>query len=134
MTVIVCVDERLGRTFLGKRQSRDALLCEDVLSLVGSSRLFLSPYSAPLFEGAAVSISENYLAEATRGDFCFCEREALSPYLGKISRLVLYRWNRLYPSDTVLDVLPEACGMTRVSSHEFVGKSHETITREVFET
>ena len=132
MTVIVCVDEKRGRTFLGKRQSRDALLCEDVLALSGGARLVLSPYSAPLFEGACVTVSENALSKAEKTDFCFSETEPLSPHKEKISRLVVYHWNRLYPADTFLDVTPEELGMTLVSREEFVGNSHETITREVY--
>ncbi len=133
MTVIVCVDETFGRTFLGKRQSRDAVLCADVLETAKGARLFLSPYSAPLFEGADLEVREDCLSEAAPGDFCFCEREALSPYWKKISRLILYRWNRRYPADAFLDLIPEERGMTLVSSAEFVGKSHEKISKEVYE-
>ena len=40
MILIACVDDSMGMTFNHRRQSRDAVLCRDLLSLVqGSDRL-----------------------------------------------------------------------------------------------
>ena len=50
MTLIFCVDERGGIEFNGRRQSRDAAVCEDIISSLGG-KIEMSEYSAPLFAG-----------------------------------------------------------------------------------
>ena len=46
-------------------------------------------------------------------------------------KIVLYRWNRRYPADRYFPVnLNE---WTLISSEEFAGKSHEKVTKEVWE-
>lgn len=132
MTVFVCVDEQLGRAFLQKRQSRDALVVRDVLE-ASRGQLLIHPYSAPLFEAGAAEVREDFLDAAGEEDFCFSERECLLPFEEKIARLVLYRWNRRYPADFVLDLLPKEHGLHLARRTEFCGKSHEKITKEVYE-
>ena len=50
----------------------------------------------------------------------------------KVQRLIVYRWNRLYPSDVQfpLEYLSGKCKLE--SSFDFAGNSHERITREVY--
>lgn len=132
LTVIVTVDERGGRAFLGKRLSRDAAVCEDVLCSLDGRRLVVTPKSAPLFCGADVSVREDLFCGAAQGEVFFSEFEPLLPVGEKITTLVVYRWNRRYPSDLKLDLDPEACGLHRIGVREFVGTSHEKITREEY--
>ena len=132
LTVIVTVDERNGRAFLGKRLSRDQALCEDVLCVCDGRALTVTPKSAPLFSGARLSVREDLFDGARSGEVFFSEVEPLLPVSEKITTLVVYRWNRRYPSDLNLDLTPEACGLRLISAHEFVGKSHEKITREEY--
>lgn len=132
MTVFVCVDDRLGRTFAGKRQSRDRVLCEDVLKTASGMQLYVHPSSAELFEGAQPELSEDPLWNAGVEDACFSEFDALSPYARKIDTLILYRWGRHYPADTYLDLLPQECGFRLIEASEFEGSSHECIRREVY--
>ena len=89
MKLIVCLSEDSGMMFNRRRQSRDRVLCEDVVKTVRErgGMLYLSPYSAPLFDGMATAearVSETYLADAGENDFCFCERESLAPCLENI--------------------------------------------------
>jgi hypothetical protein len=135
MHLIVCVDERAGMSFGGRRQSRDRILCEDVLADVRQSgaRLYLSPYSAPLFEGAEqdiLCVSETYLTDAGAEDFCFCEREAIAPHAARVDAVTVYRWNRHYPSDRKLDL--DLSAYKLYTNTEFAGSSHEKITKEVY--
>lgn len=132
MKVCVCVDENGGRTFLGKRQSRDARLISDLCAYARGARLLAHPYSAPLFGAGEAVFLEDYLMCAQETDVCFCEREALLPYKEKITELVVYRWGRRYPFDTVLDFEPEEAGFVLKMRTEFEGKSHECIVREVY--
>ena len=133
MHLIVCVDDRLGMSFGGRRQSRDRVLCEDVICTVQGrgAVLCLSPYSAPLFEGSAcLRVSQTYLADAGEDDFCFCEREAIAPHAHRVSAVTVYRWNRHYPSDRKLDL--DLSAYTLRETTEFAGSSHDMITKEVY--
>lgn len=132
MKTIVCIDDKFGMLFDGKRQSRDRGLIENLLDFVGKERLFISPFSKILFDGKSVVISDNPLDQAGKGDFVFVEDLFLLPYLDKIEEIIIYKWNRTYPRDVLLDLLPERYGLTLVERLDFVGTSHKKITREVY--
>jgi len=133
MTVAVCVDNRGGTLFNGRRLSRDRLLIADLLALAGEAAVRAAPFSAALFaqSGERVRISEDFLSRAGNGDVCFVENVPLTPYMDRLDRLIVYSWNRDYPSDTRLDVRPEEYGHL-AESVDFAGSSHEKITREVY--
>lgn len=132
MKTIVCIDDKFGMTFGGKRQSRDRYLIDNLMSLVDDRRLIISPFSALLFGGRRVEIYKDPLDRAGVGDFVFIEDLALLPYLEKIEEIIIYKWNRTYPRDFLLDLIPEKCGFTLVERLDFLGSSHEKITREVY--
>ena len=52
--------------------------------------------------------------------------------LDRISELVIYNWNRRYPSDTRLDIDPAKDGFRMLTLTEFKGNAHERITKEVY--
>lgn len=137
MTLITCIDDRGGQAFHNRRLSRDRVLCARILELAGSGTLRLSPYSLPLFEslphGAALLAGEDYLERATGADFCFAEREDVTPWLDRADKLVLFRWNRAYPFDLrfPLDELDRHWGLTGTA--DFPGSSHEKMTEEWYE-
>lgn len=132
MIVIICIDEQNGMLFNKRRQSRDVVLIEDIIKTVGDKRLLIDSFSESLFaDYDNVYIAENMLEEATNGDYCFVENEDVSAYINKIEKLIIYKWNRLYPSDfkfneTLLD------SFHMESTVDFKGNSHEKITKEVY--
>lgn len=132
MTVYLCLDEKNGMLFHNRRQSRDRAVRADILRECAGSTLWMDAYSASQFEPApaAIVVAEDCLARAGIADSCFVERQVLAPWVEKIGRLVIYRWNRAYPSDTCLDVSLENWKL--FSREEFSGYSHETITKEVY--
>ena len=133
MNVIVCVDDGMGMTFNNRRQSRDVRACLDMLELSGGD-LIIAPYSEKLFrELGGYKLSLNPLDTAGGGEYVFIEDRGLSEHLHKIERLVIYHWNRAYPSDKKLDTPPTQHGFRLVDSYEFEGKSHPRITREIYE-
>lgn len=136
MTLITCIDDRGGQAFHRRRLSRDRALCARILELAGSGRLRLSPYSLPLFgplpHNLALLAGEDCLARATGDDFCFVEREDLSPWLDKADKLVLFRWNRAYPFDLRFP-MEKLENWTRTGTADFPGSSHEKITEETYE-
>lgn len=130
MTVIVCLDERNGLLFNGRRQSRDRLVIADILSTVRGRRLLAAPFSAPLFAAAELLVDNAFLSLAGAEDFCFVEDRPLMPHLDRIDVLIVYRWNRVYPADVYLDLPLETWRLTETT--EFKGHSHEKLTREVY--
>ena len=95
MKLIVCLDERNGMSFLGRRQSQDALLRRDLLAYVAGSTLSMNAYSAAQFEaGSPICITE----QPTACGYWFVENLPVEPLL-PLEELVIYRWNRHYPSD-----------------------------------
>lgn len=132
MTVIVCVDDKKGRSFQGKRQSRDLRVYQDILSLFGGKTVVCTPFSAPLFEAGTVTVRERLFDGARAGEVLFSEQEDLLAYEDRISCMVLYHWNRHYPSDVTLDLDPRERAFFLESTEDFTGSSHDKITREVY--
>ncbi len=133
MTVIVCVDDKGGMMFGGRRQSRDRYLIADVVKGLDGA-LYIAEYSRLLFadSGVAFNADDDLLDNAGQGDICFVEDRELLPYLSKIERLIIYRWNRSYPRDLLLDIEPNKCGFALEHTEELAGYSHEKITKEIY--
>ena len=117
MILISCIDDRGGLLFHGRRLSRDRVLCQDVLRTCAGSPLWMAPGSRSLFsslrDGLSSSIltSEDFLAQAAPGEFCFLEDR---------------------PADLFLDLDPAALGWSLLGREEFPGSSHKKITKEVY--
>ena len=121
--------------FNKRRQSRDSVLIEDLLSLVGKGTLHITDFSQKLFDGstARIKVSNNPMAEAKESDYVFIENLPIGGYIDSTKKMVVYHWNRSYPADLYLDTPPMENGFLLKSSYEFVGSSHEKITREIWE-
>ncbi len=134
MKLILCLDDTSGMMFNHRRQSRDRVLIADLVTHVGNATLWISPYSAPLFPANAqnITVAENPCAVAKDGDFVFVEDTALSPYWDKVSELILYRWNRLYPSDVKFH--EDMAAFHLAATDSFAGSSHNEITKEIWKT
>ena len=135
MTVILCIDDRGGMLFGGRRQSRDALLFKDIAKTVGDGLLYISDFSESLLaETELCAVSVPYpLDSAGKGDFVFNECFRIGGHLEDIERLVIYKWNKKYPYDFALDIDPLAAGFSLRESYDFVGRSHDKITKEIYE-
>ena len=133
MNVIVCVDDSLGMLFNNRRQSRDSVLIDRVIEMCDKSRLWIGEFSRSLFstfDCPIMIINANFLNEAVAGDYCFVENVHLTPFIDKIEKLIVFKWNRSYPSDFCLDI--DLSKWSLVSSNDFKGSSHEEITMEVY--
>lgn len=128
MIAALCIDDKNGMSFFGKRQSRDKLLIKDFMSLCGG-KARIAPYSALIFNGYDVISDINFLDNAGKGEYVFVENRNLEPYYEKIEKLIIYKWNRHYPSDRKFR-MPE--GFILSESVDFEGSSHEKITREIY--
>lgn len=132
MIVAVCIDDKGGMLFNNRRQSRDRVLIEDLLALSGEKKIYISHFSKELFSeyGERVTEDENFLETAGKEDICFVENIDLSAYSDRIDKIILYHWNRHYPSSMKLTLDISEYRMTE--SVEFQGSSHEKITREEY--
>jgi len=129
--VAVCVDDRMGMLFHNRRQSRDKLVCADLLHMAAGGRLCVTPYTAKLFDPAVpLCVHETPAECAETADVCFLEDPALLPPPDVIDTLLCYRWNRAYPFDAVFPLSLE--GWVLTETLEFPGSSHERITKEVY--
>lgn len=132
MHIIICVDNNFGMAFAGRRQSRDRLLLEQMLKTVGDNRLFITSYSAKLFEilPENIKVTDN-LNDIPDNAYFFVEQSIPQQILAEIQNVVLYRWNKVYPSDVKF---PEDIISNKklVSAIEFIGNSHDAITEEIY--
>ena len=131
ITVAVTVDERMGIAFNKRRQSRDRILINDLAdTIVG--KIYVSEYSLPLFEEYKdrIVVADDPLRECPDGGCCFTEKTKIGEHLDDVETFIVYRWNRHYPSDVKLDV--DFSGYKMVDCTEFVGSSHEKITKETY--
>ena len=131
MRFIFCLDDKNGMMFNSRRQSQDRILRERILDMTKGARLFMSEYSAKQFEANDnIIVSNNYLKEATENDFCFIEDGEFS--IDSASEIIIYRWNRHYPSDRKFDIDLNTKDFKLYHSEDFVGSSHEKITEEKY--
>ena len=134
MKLIVCVDDRMGVMFNKRRQSKDAKVREDILSMLEEGKkLFVSPYTAKQFleeEQEKLYVSETFLLEATEDDICFIEDSDVSDMGDMIESIILYRWNRHYPSDKYFTL--DLSNYELISSLDFVGNSHPEMLKEEY--
>ncbi len=132
MKLIVCLSDDGGMMFNHRRQSRDRVLTANVINHVGNTPLWVSPYSAPLFgeECPSLRVAQNPVAAAGENDYCFVEDTPLPQSLDGTNELLIYRWNRLYHSDVFFTCDTSAFSLT--GTDEFVGSSHDNITKEIW--
>ncbi len=130
ITAVVCLDNKGGMTFLGKRQSRDRVLIEELIKSTDGT-VYISDFSTPLFKmhEGRYTVVENPLTDAPSGAVCFIENLAVSPVLDEIDEIILYKWNRHYPSDMKTDIPFDRFYV--VGESEFVGSSHDRISKVI---
>ena len=131
MILIACVDDDNGMMFNHRRQSQDRVLRERILKMTNGCRLWMNHYSVRQFESAPqINVDDNFLNEAVHGDYCFVEDLDVKPYENRTEKIILYKWNRRYPSDLHFGIDLSAWDL--VEMVEFPGSSHEKITEEVY--
>lgn len=134
LIIAVCIDARGGMLFNHRRQSQDRAQREDLLDFCAGRRLWIAPYSAPLFrEREDVRADEKFLDKAAEGEVCFVEDRPVAPLSDRIESMVVYDWDRAYPADVHLDLDPASSGFALKEEREFPGSSHEKIIRRVYE-
>jgi len=135
MIIISCVDDDMGMMFNHRRQSQDRVLRERVLEATKGKKLWINHYSAKQFSEnntPQINVDDNFMSEAGDGEYCFVENCDVTPYLRWVEKIILYRWNRRYPSDQTFPINLSVGGWKLVHTEEFSGSSHERITEEIY--
>lgn len=135
MILIAFVDDDGGMMFNHRRQSRDRAALQMILNMTTGAALWMNAYSAPLFtEFAApqIQVDAQFLDKAGPVDYCFVENVDISPYLPFIEKIILFHWNRAYPSDMKFSIKLDGGKWQLISTEDFPGSSHEKITLEVY--
>lgn len=132
MKLIVCLDDNLGMAFNRRRQSRDRYLVSNLTAYLDGKPLYLTPSAHQLFadSGARCVVTDEPLEAVSEDGYCLVETQDPAPYADRLTELVIYRWNRLYPSDLQFRIDLGRFQLTETL--EFVGYAHEKITREVW--
>ena len=132
MRIIICLDDNNGMMFNNRRQSRDKKVIEDISNTIRENNGFLNcgHYTQKMFE-------ENYpLAPNLVGNdelppnYHFVENKINT--LEFVTKITIYRWNRVYPADIYFEFDLEGCGFEKTLSTDFPGNSHESITKEIW--
>ncbi len=135
MRLVACIDDGYGIAFGQRRQSRDRALTRDLVALVGEGRILAREYSRALFDEAGfgnderVVLCEDPSASAKPHDTVLLEVKITDGDILAAEELVLYFWNRKYPSTAKLSRELISSHFVEVERTEFVGNSHEKLTR-----
>lgn len=135
--LIVCIalDNKNGMMFNNRRQSRDKTVIEDIAEQLCGKPIKISSYSEVLFKDTDINYTVYYgnpMPKTGQGEYCFVEEVFVKEYLLDIESFVIYRWNRIYPSDVQFDIDLLKNGYKLLSTDEFAGNSHERITKEIW--
>lgn len=107
MNIIICLDDNNGMMFNKRRQSQDRILRADLKEFIKDKDLYMNNYSYKLYkdiDNGNIKVSENFLEQCTENDFCLVEDKLLNNYINKINNIIIYKWNRIYPSDLYFDI------------------------------
>ena len=128
MNLIVCLDLNNGMYFNNRRQSRDREVIKDITFITKNNNLIMTEYSHKLFEDECenIVITDDFKGEYLENDFCFVENEDVQ--LENAKKIIVYRWDKVYPSEYCLNLE----GYHLTSTLEFKGYSHEKIVKEVY--
>ena len=129
MHLIFCLDESDGLSFCGRRLSQDREVYAHVLRLSEGHALWAAPSSAGLFPKGSVLVDPEFLKKASGGEYCFVETLNGADAVTGLESVILYYWNRRYPSTEKFSRKLLA-GMQRSYAEDFQGNSHEKITME----
>ena len=103
MTLIVCLDKRNGMRFNNRPQSSDRCVTERI------SRL-----------------------SETCDDVYFYETGDLAACMSATEKLIIFRWDKVYPSDTKFPMEDVLNSFTLECVENFPGYSHDVICQEVY--
>ena len=131
MNVIICLDQNNGMLFNNRRQSRDRIVRKNILEYINGAKLYMDEYSCKQFsedKADNIVVCDNF-SNVEDSDFCFVEKQHINTE--QINKLIVYRWDKIYPADVSFGMNKIKLNLTETL--EFQGYSHEKIVREIYE-
>lgn len=135
MKLILCLDDNNGMMFNKRRQSQDKNLRLSIKDTVKDHLLYMNNYSYKLYndiDDGNIIVDESFLQKCENDNFALVEDLNLHDYINNIDLIIVYKWNRVYPSDKKLDINLKDNIWTLISSEDFQGSSHDKITKEIY--
>lgn len=126
MIAITCAAKNGAILFNKRRCSKDREVISDIIATFGED-IRVTSFSRDLFEGYGVStVTVNELCD---DDIFFFEDIPFNEFSKKVSRLIVYRWDRVYPAGLSLEI---DNSFKLIEKTEIMGYSHDKIIREVY--
>ncbi len=133
-TLSLAVDSRGGMAFNHRRQAKDTELISGLVRRFGGGGIFISPYSARLFESfGGVAVCNDPVSECVGGSLCFVESPSLLHDVhDNFSKIVLYCFGIPYPADEYFTLDLRELGYRRISKEKLKTYLHDRLTCEVW--
>lgn len=130
MIIITCLDDNDGMMFNHRRQSQDRGLRQYIADMTKDHKVYMNAYSAKLYEEIKDPvICEDFLQKVGKGETCIVENLALNTVVQEIEEIVVFRWNKIYPSDQMFDI--DLLEWNLVEEEEMEGSTHQ-ITKQIY--
>lgn len=133
MILITCVDKNKGMLFNNRRQSKDRNLIKHICKMVKNNKIWINSFSKDLFEEQKYSniiVDDEFINKIKEEEYCFIENISPVTLENKISKIILYSWDREYPADMYFNIKLE--NWILESEAEIKGSSHKRITQQIF--
>lgn len=134
MNIIVCLEDKNGMMFNKRRLSQDVAIREDIYKNMDGKSLIMNDYSYKMFskdEPKIDIIVREDLPVCDKENLQFIEDKQLGNFESEIDKIIVYYWNRRYPSDLKFDIDFSNGKWEIVSEKEFEGNSHDKITKKI---
>ena len=131
MILAVCIDDHNGLSFNSRRVSSDKAVIQDIVKVADTQIIMITPYSAPLFQDfqGRIEVKKNIFESSA---VCFAEAGDFLSVIDDVEKLIVYKWNRRYPSDQKFPLDAFKACMRLENTEDIPGSSHPCITREVY--
>lgn len=127
MNIIICIEKNKGISFNNRRLSKDKKIIDDIVKnydVVGNK------YTQAMFEEYGLTIKEKKIKNATKKDlYYFIEDDSINS-IDCINNLIIYDFNRNYPSDVKLIINLE--NFILIEEFKIEGTSHKEIIKKVY--
>ena len=134
MILIFTLDDNNATQFCGKRQSTDSEVATHILDFANNAPIYMKEKSKSFFNTAIRSCSQfvfvDNFNDVPEDAVCFIEEVVSDEILNKVDLMLVYRWNRVYPS-----VVKDRLNLDDYTKHfieSFKGSSHNQITTELY--
>ncbi len=131
MTLILCLDQKDGMLFNKRRQTFDYELL-DMICKSFKGKLFISSFSEKYFGQRSVTVLSSPLTDAPSESAVFIENEDVTPFIGNIDKIIIYRFGCVYPADTYFTVKPLESGFRLAGRIKFSTEVHKDMFKEIY--